>query len=315
MAERPRYPGGEINFPEINFQNINKKTIYIILLVIFGIWVLSGIYRVDPQEQGVVRLFGQYSSTTGPGLHYRFPWPIEQVDTPLVTLLREVRIGFSEEQSLMLTGDENIVDLDVVVQFQIKDSKQFLFEVRNPIETVQKAAESAIRFVIGRNSIDDALTDNKTAIQEATTQKLQQILDSYSAGISIVNVILQDVNHPNQVAEAFRDVASAIQDRSRRINEAEGYRNNIIPQARGEAEQLVREAEGYMEQRVRRAQGDASRFISVFEEYNKSRDVTRTRLYLETMVEILPGMDKYIIQSDQSGGIINLLNLNKGGGQ
>ena len=315
MVQKPRYPGGEIKFPEINLQNISKKTIYAILGGIVGIWILSGIYRVDPQEEGIVRRFGQYVSTTGPGLHYRLPWPIEQVDTPNVTELRSVSVGFAGEGSLMLTGDENIVDLDVIIQFRIKDSRQFLFEIRNPIETVEKASEAAIRFVIGRNSIDDALTENKTAIQFDTMVKLQQILDSYNVGIAIDNVILQDVQPPNQVAEAFRDVASAIQDRSTRINEAEGYRNNVIPQARGEAEQLVREAEAYMEQRVRRAEGDAARFISVYEEYSKSRDVTRTRMYLETMLEILPSMDIYIIQSEQSGGIINLLNLNKGGGQ
>lgn len=315
MQQKSRFPGGEFKFPEFNFQNISRKTVYMIIAGIIGIWIFSGIYRVNAEEEGVVRRFGKYVSSTGPGLHYHLPWPFESVDTPNVSEIQSVEIGFRAEESLMLTGDNNIVDLGVIIQFRIKNAVQYLFEVRDPIETVRKASESAIRSVIARNTIDDALTENKTAIQEATLEELQSILDSYNVGIFVQTVNLQDVQPPQQVAEAFRDVASAIQDRSTRINEAEGYRNIIIPQTRGEAEQMIRQAEGYREQRIRRSQGDAARFLSVLEEYNKAKNVTRTRLYIETMIEILPGIEKYIIQSGGNAGVLNLLNLNKGGGQ
>ena len=329
MHKKPRYPGGELNLPQFDFSSINRRTVYAIIGGIVVLWALSGIYSIDPQEEGVVRRFGKYVSTVGPGLHYHLPWPMEKVDKPKVEEAQSIEIGFRtvipgtatsparymqiDDESLMLTGDENIVDLDVIVQFRIKDAVQYLFNVRNPIETIRKASEAAIRFVIGKNTIDDALTENKTAIQDNTREKLQEILDSYEAGIYVLNVNLQDVQPPEQVAEAFRDVASAIQDKSRLINEAQGYRNNVIPKARGEAEQHIRHAEGYREERIRRAQGDIGRFLSILREYNKSKDVTRKRLYIETMEAILPGMEKFIIQTDENRGIINLLQLQKRG--
>ena len=328
MQKRPRYPRGEINLPQFDFRSIKPWMIYAVIAGVVVIWLMSGIYKVNPEEEGVVRRFGKYVGSTDSGLHYHWPWPFEKVDTPEVLEPKRIEIGFRtvspatstssatyrqiEDESLMLTGDENIVDLDVVVQYRIKDAYQYLFKVRNPESTVQKASEAAIRFVIGKNTIDDAMTENKMAIQDSTRAKLQEILDSYEAGIYVINVNLQDVGPPEQVADAFNDVTSAKQDKNRLVNVAEGYRNDIIPKARGEAEQRIRQAEGYREERIRRARGDIGRFLSILEEYNKSRDVTKTRLYIETMEAILPGMEKYIIQTDENGGILNLLQLNKG---
>jgi len=317
-------PRREINLPQFDLR-ITPRTILVGIGVLFVIWLLSGIYSVDQQEEGVVRRFGKYVGSTAPGLHYHLPWPIERVDKPKVEEIRSIVIGSQKVTastirymqasiaSLMLTGDENIVDLNMIVQFKIKDAPKYLFNVRNPVTAVGKASEAAIRFVMGRNGIDDALTENKTAIQDSTKKNLQDILDSYESGIYVLNVNLQDVQPPEPVADAFRDVASAIQDKNRRINEAQGYRNDIIPKARGEAEQRIKQAEAYKEQRILRAQGDIDRFLTVLMEYKKSKDVTKTRLYIETMEKILPGMEKYIIQSDEKGGILNLLQLQKGG--
>ncbi|MFC1553648.1 FtsH protease activity modulator HflK [candidate division KSB1 bacterium] len=330
MQQRPRYPGGDINLPQFDFQNLNRRTIYIIFGIIGVLWLLSGIYFVDPQEEGVVRRFGEFVNSYGPGIHYHLPWPMETVDKPKVEEVKSIEIGFRtispaagsssaiyrqiEEESLMLTGDENIVDLDLIVQFKIKNARDYLFNVRNPEATVSKAMEAAIRFVIGQNLIDNVLTENKTQIQVDTQINLQSILDLYNTGIHIIAVNLQDVQPPEEVSSAFTDVASAIQDKNRLINEADGYRNSIIPQARGEAEKQIRDAEAYKEERIKRSQGDADRFLSILQEYSKAKDVTRRRMYIETMEKILPGMDKYIIKSDGSGGILNLLNLQKGGG-
>ncbi len=328
MQQRQRYPGGEIKIPQFDFKNIDTKKLYMAGAAVVVLWILSGIYFVGQQEQGVVRRFGQYLETTGPGAHYKIPWPVDRVDKPKVEEIRGIEIGFRTlapgtatsparyvqvgEESLMLTGDENIVDLDVIVQYRISDAQNYLFKVRNPDQTVKNAAEAAIRSVIGKNTIDDALTDNKTVIQDNTLDELQEIVNSYSSGLYIVAVNLQDVQPPEEVADSFRDVARAIQDRSRLINEAEGYQNDIIPRSRGEAEQLIRQAEGYGEERVRRAEGDVDRFLAILVEYNTSKDVTKTRLYLETMESILPGMEKYIIHSENNGGVLNLLQLNKG---
>ena len=328
MQQKPRYPGGEINIPQFDFKSINPKIIYGAVAAIGVIWVLSGIYFVGQQEEGVVRRFGKFIEKVGPGPHYKLPWPMDKVDKPKVEEIRGIEIGFRtlspgtassparyqqvSEESLMLTGDENIVDLDVIVQYRIRDAVNYLFKVRNPDQTVRNAAEAAIRSVIGKNTIDDALTENKTAIQNNALLELQATLDEYEAGIYIVAVNLQDVQPPEEVADSFRDVARAIQDKNRLINEAQGYRNDLIPRTRGEAEQQIRQAEAYGEERVRRSQGDIDRFLSILLQYNKSKDVTKKRLYIETMEKILPGMEKYIIQSDNGGGILNLIQLNKG---
>jgi len=254
-------------------------------------WLLTGTYVVGPDEVGVVQTFGKHTSITQSGLNYHWPYPIETVQTPKVTEVKRVEIGFRtmgnnqyraiEKESLMLTGDENIVEL---------------------------------RTVIGKHKIDEALTSGKFLIQEETKDLLQSILDKYGSGILVVAVQLQDVSPPKQVRAAFKDVASAKEDKNRMINQAEGYRNDIIPKARGEAQAMISEAEGFREARVSRAEGEVARFNAMLVEYKKAKVVTRTRLYLETMEEILPNINKYIIPGGDGGNLLNLLNLNNKGG-
>jgi len=287
-------------------------------------WLLTGTYVVGPDEVGVVQTFGKHTSITQSGLNYHWPYPIETVQTPKVTEVKRVEIGFRtmgnnqyraiEKESLMLTGDENIVDAELIVQYKIKDAASYLFNFVKPVLTVREAAEASLRTVIGKHKIDEALTSGKFLIQEETKDLLQSILDKYGSGILVVAVQLQDVSPPKQVRAAFKDVASAKEDKNRMINQAEGYRNDIIPKARGEAQAMISEAEGFREARVSRAEGEVARFNSMLVEYKKAKMVTRTRLYLETMEEILPNINKYIIPGGDGGNLLNLLNLNNKGG-
>jgi membrane protease subunit HflK len=275
-------------------------------------WLLSGIYIVAPDQRGVVLRFGRVVRETDPGPHYRLPWPIERVLRPSVTAIRKEEIGFRtvevgpparyqevDAEALMLTGDENIVKLEFIVQYKVRaDSTgtgQFLFNVRDPEGTVRAAAEAAMREVVGRNAIDEVLTEGKQEVQVEAQRVLQQILDRYTSGIEVVTLKLQDVDPPDQVSDAFKDVISAQQDKERLINEARGYANDVVPRARGQAAQLVNEAEGYREAKVREATGTAKRFTAVQEEYAKAKDVTRKRLYLETMESILPNANKIVL--------------------
>lgn len=277
-----------------------------------GLWAASGIYIVAPDERGVVLRFGRVVRETDPGPHYRLPWPIEQVLRPSVTAIRKDEIGFRtidvgpparfrdvDAEALMLTGDDNIVKLDFIVQYKVRADAEgttdFLFNVRDPQEALRTAAEAAMREVVGRNAIDQVLTEGKEEIQVEAQRVLQQIVDQYDVGIEVVTVKLQDVDPPDQVSDAFKDVISAQQDRERMINEARGYANDVVPRARGQAAQILNEAEGYSGAKVREATGTAQRFVALQEEYAKAKDVTRRRLYLETMEEILPGMNKILM--------------------
>jgi membrane protease subunit HflK len=215
-----------------------------------------------------------------------------------------------EKESLMLTGDENIVDAEMIVQYKIKDPVSYLFKIVAPELTVREAAEASLRTVVGRNKIDETLTTGKFAIQEGTKLQLQSILDKYESGIHVVAVQLQDVSPPKEVIGAFKDVASAKEDKNRMINQAEGYRNDIIPKARGEAEAMIRDAEGFRDARIKRAEGDATKFTTILKEYKKAKSITEKRLYLETMEKVLPGIEKIIIPDKDSGNMLNLLNLN-----
>ena len=284
------------------------------------IWLLLGLYSVGPDEVGVVQRFGEYNRVVGSGLNYHFPYPIETVQTPKVTEVKRIEIGFRtvgknqyrtiEQESLMLTGDENIVDAELIVQYKIKDPIDYLFNFIGPELTLREASEASLRTVIGRHNIDEALTSGKLMIQEETKELLQIILDKYETGVIVVAVQLQDVSPPKQVIDAFKDVASAKEDKNRMINEAEGYRNDVIPKARGEAQAMIRKAEGFRESRIKRAEGDVAKFKAIVKEYNKAKDVTKERLYLEAMEEILPGIDKYIVPNGEDGNLLNLLNLN-----
>jgi len=284
------------------------------------LWMLTGIYVVGPDEVGVVQTFGKYSRAAQSGLNYHFPFPIEKVSTPKVTEVKRIEIGFRTvgknqyqtiaRESLMLTGDENIVDAEMIVQYKIKDPVAYTFNFIEPELTVRQAAEASLRTVVGRHNIDEALTSGKFMIQEESKELIQIILDKYDTGILVVAVQLQDVSPPEQVIAAFKDVASAKEDKNRMVNQAEGYRNDIIPKARGEAQAEIREAEGYKEARIARAEGDVSKFNAVLKEYRKSKQVTETRMYLETAEEILSNREKIIVPDGKEGSnLINLLNL------
>ena len=290
-----------------------------ILGIALVLWLLTGIYVVGPDEVGVVQTFGKYSRAGQSGLNYHFPYPIETVKTPKVTEVKRIEIGFRsvgnnqyktvELESLMLTGDENIVDAEMIVQYKIKDPVAYSFNFIQPELTVREASEASLRTVVGRHNIDEALTSGKFMIQEETKELVQTILDKYKTGILVVAVQLQDVSPPQQVIAAFKDVASAKEDKNKMINQAEGYRNDLIPKARGEAQSMIREAEGYKKARISRAEGDVAKFSAVLKEYRKAKGVTETRMYLETMEEILPKIEKIIIPDAESGNLINLLNL------
>tara|TARA_B100001248_G_scaffold122603_1_gene91813 strand:+ start:2619 stop:3590 length:972 start_codon:yes stop_codon:yes gene_type:complete len=304
----------EIEIPEFNFK------ITPVLIGILVIWLLTGIYVVGPDEVGVVRTFGEFTRVTQSGLNWKFPSPIETANTPKVTEVKRIEFGFRslkngqyrtvEKESLMLTGDENIVDAEMIVQYKIKDPVKYLFNIVEPELTVREAAEASLRTVVGRNKIDETLTTGKFTIQEETKEQVQSILDKYESGIHIVAVQLQDVSPPKEVIGAFKDVASAKEDKNRMINQAEGYRNDVIPKARGEAEAMIRDAEGFKESRIKRAEGDATKFTTILKEYKKAKSITEKRLYLETMEKVLPGIEKIIVPDKESGNMLNLLNLN-----
>lgn len=323
MATRRVMVGNqEVEIPEFNFKLMP------VVLAALAIWLLTGTYMVGPDEVGVVRTFGEHTRVAQSGLNWHFPVPIETVNTPKVTEVKRVEIGFRtlrngqyrtvEKESLMLTGDENIVDAEMIVQYKIKDPVAYLFNIVEPELTVREAAEASLRTVVGRNKIDETLTTGKFTIQEETKFQLQSILDLYESGIHVVAVQLQDVSPPKEVIGAFKDVASAKEDKNRMVNQAEGYRNDLIPKARGEAEAMIRAAEGFRESRIKRAEGDAAKFTTILQEYRKAKSITEKRLYLETMEKVLPGIEKIIIPDKDSGNILNLLNLNPGtekGGQ
>ncbi len=313
----------------LSFLQVGGSLIVVALIIILALWLGSGFYTVAPAERGVIRIFGRFSSEVGPGLHWRWPRPIGVVNAPKVEEIKRIELGFRTidpgpparyidrpEESLMITGDENIVDAEIIVQYKIKNAPNYLFNVRDVIGALGDASEAALRQVIGSKAIDEALTTGKADIQRETKELLQEIMDTYNAGISIVQVQLQDVTPPVEVVPAFKDVASAREDRSRLINEARGYQNDIIPEARGEAEKTIKEAEAYKEEKIKRAQGDADRFNEILAEYGKAKDITEKRLYLETMESILPGVRKFIIDSSASkGSLLQLLDLTSEGAE
>ena len=314
-AKRIIIGDSEISVPD----KLLSMGVFPIIVITIVIWLLLGLYSVGPDEVGVVQRFGKYDRVVGSGLNYHLPFPIEKVTTPKVTEVKRIEIGFRtvgknqyrtiEQESLMLTGDENIVDAELIVQYKIKEPIDYLFNFIGPELTLREASEASLRTVIGRHNIDEALTSGKFMIQEETKELLQITLDKYETGVIVVAVQLQDVSPPKQVIDAFKDVASAKEDKNRMINEAEGYRNDIIPKARGEAQAMIREAEGFRESRIKRAEGDVAKFKAIVKEYVKAKDVTKERLYLEAMEEILPGIDKYIVPNGEDGNLLNLLNL------
>ena len=291
----------------------------LIVVAVIALWMVTGFYRVQPGEQGVALLFGKFVQSTSPGLNYWFPTPIGEVIKPNVQRTNQITVGFRgagevggtagargtrdvPQESLMITGDLNVIDIDFIVQWRIKDAAKFLFAIRDPEATVKIVAESAMREVIGRTTLEDALTVRRQEVEQGTKEELQQILDSYQTGVFIADLKLQKVEPPSQVIDSFNDVQRARQDKERKQNEAEAYRNRVVPTARGEAARVTQEAEAYREKVVKDAEGEAKRFISVYESYRVAKDVTAKRIYLETLQEVLRGTDKVIIDSQSQGG-------------
>ena len=301
------------------------KPIGLILIILLFVWLASGLYRVGPDEQGVVLRFGKFIKTTQPGLHYHIPVPIESVQTPKVTKVNRIDIGFRSErdsgfstgggvadvpqESLMLTGDENIVNIDFSVFWVIKDAGKFLFEIQDPEGTVKAAAETAMREVIAKSDIQPILTEGRAKIEIETQEIIQSILDEYQSGIQVTQVQTQKADPPDQVIDAFRDVQAARADMERSKNEAEAYANDVIPRARGEAARIMQAAEAYKQKVVAQAEGEASRFVSIYNEYAKAKEVTQERMYLETMEKVLADIDKVIIEKNAGAGVVPYLPL------
>jgi membrane protease subunit HflK len=294
----------------------------LIAVVAVALWLASGFYRVQPDELGIELWFGKYTEQTAPGLHWRPPAPIASVLTPKVTRINTIDVGFRAgvegrqrsravaEEGLMLTGDENIIDIQYTVFWKIADPGLFLFNIVSPEATVKAAGESAMREVVGQMQANLALAEGRTRIETDTQRLMQRILDDYGAGVLVTQVQLRGVEPPQQVLDAFRDVQRAKADRERDRNQAEAYRNDIVPRARGEAQRVVQEAEAYKQQAIAHAQGEASRFISVYEAFRTAPDVTKQRLYLETMEIILRSNAKFIIDQPQGGaGVLPYLPL------
>jgi len=281
-----------------------KGLFFLIGAFILGAWLFTGIYKVLPDEAGVVLRFGKWVETTGTGLHYHLPAPIETVITPKVTSVNKIDVGFrnNTKERQMLTGDENIVDVQFSILWKIKDPARFLFNLRQPQElTIKSVAESAMREVVAKTRIQQIMTSEKQNIEIEVREIMQTVLDSYEGGIEITQVKMDTVSPPAQVAEAFNDVQKAEADRDKTINEAIKLQNEIVPKARGEAEKIFQEAEAYKAKVITQAEGESSRFLSVYEQYKLAKDVTRRRMYLETMEIVLGRTDKVIIEGKGSG--------------
>lgn len=314
------FPGGGSGGP-------GGRTILLAGLGAVALWLLTGFYQVAPTQVGINLVFGKYVGQTGEGLRYNFPWPIGQVIRPDVTSRRTIEIGMRTtdtsrsrvqqrpvaEEGLMLTGDENIVDISFEVQWEVNRAQahDYVFNLQNPDGTIRVVAESAMREIVGRRNIQAILTSDRAAIQDDVRQLMQTALNSYGAGVVIVQVNLLRVDPPQQVIDAFRDVQAARQDQDRMRNEAETYASRIVPEARGQAISVVQQAEGYRERSVNDAEGQAARFTSVYEQYRKAPAIIRERMYLETMENVLKDSDKVIIDQKGGQGVVPYLPLDQ----
>ena len=303
------------------------KGLIIAIIAVLTLWLgVGGTFKVEPSEQGIGLLFGKFSARFGPGLHWFPPSPIGTVYKPQVTLVNRVQVGFRSgqqgsrttaaravpQESLMLTGDENIIDVQSVVFWIINDAEKFLFNIRNPEQTVKDASEAALREIIGKNEFEFARTQGRAAIEREGKILIQTILDDYGAGIEVNRVQLQKIDPPGNVLDAFRDVQAARADKERAVNEATAYLNENVQKAEGEAQRIVKGAEAYKEQKIAISSGESQRFLSVYEQYLNDKSVTKRRLYLETMKSIMEGMDKVLIDSNLGGsGVVPYLPLNE----
>ncbi|MDR0882661.1 MAG: FtsH protease activity modulator HflK [Candidatus Adiutrix sp.] len=311
------------NLPKVGdvFNNFKlpggSRGFLILALAIAALWLASGCFTVEPAEVGLVKRFGQYVRLAEPGLNYHAPYPLEEVIKVNVNRTNRLVIGgnSASEETMMLTQDENIADIMFVVQYRVSNPQDFAFNVFNPEKAIIDASTSAMREVIGRNTIDDALTEKRLAIQGDTMETLQTMLNRYKLGVLVQNVELQDVHVPKEVSQAFRDVTSAREDSSRSVNEAHGYANEVKPQAEGQAFAIEAAAQAYAAQRVELAEGESARFKSLVAEYQKAPAITRRRLLLETMDQVMPGAEKVFLPGEISQSILPHLGLRPGGNQ
>ncbi len=308
---------------------ITRKTVGVVGAIVVGLSLFfTGLYMVNPEEVGVIQRFGKYLKTTEPGLHFKLPFGVDELTKVKVKHVFKEEFGFRtispgvntrfssknfSKESLMLTGDLNIADVEWIVQYRVKDPRNFLFNIRSIRRTIQNLSESSMRLIVGDRSVDEVIVLNRREIAFACREFLQEKLDEYNAGIEVVTVNLQNVNPPESVKPAFNAVNSAKQEQEKIINNAWQQYNKIIPEAEGKALQTIEQAEGYAVNRTNRATGDASLFTQIFNEYKKAKSVTKTRMYLETMNEVLPKLNHiYLVDEDQKG-VLPLLNLDKGG--
>ena len=313
-----------IKFRKINknTNNFNGGTLKLALGIIAALWLASGFYQVQTNEQGVVLRFGKYVNTTNPGLHYHLPYPIETVTKVSMTQERSINLGVAESgrannvsraftESHMLTGDENIVDINLTVVWRIKNAKDYLFNMRSPEQTVSVAAQSVLREIVGQSQMMPIISGDRGKVEEDTKFELQKVLDDFGSGIEIVRVKLQKADPPKQVVDAFNEVQRAKADMERYKNEAEAYRNEVVPNARGQASQILQSAEAYKEAVVNKAKGEAERFNSVYQAYKKGKEVTAKRLYLETLENVLKNSEKIILDPSTKGNnVLPMLPLN-----
>jgi len=285
----------------------------VLVALVLGVWLASGFYIVDAASRGVVLTFGRYAEETNPGLRWRLPYPIQSNEIVNLAQVRTLEVGYRNsvktkvlKESLMLTDDENIVDLQFAVQYIVRDAKDFQFNIRRPDETAMQAAESAMREIIGKSKMDAILYESREAIQVSSQQLMQQILDRYKTGITVSRITIQSAQPPEQVQAAFDDAVKAGQDRERQKNEGQAYARDVIPKASGTASRLTQEAEGYKQRVIANAEGEASRFRQVLTEYAKAPAVTRERIYIETMQQVLSSTSKIIVDTKGSGNLLYL---------
>ncbi|MCK5012685.1 MAG: FtsH protease activity modulator HflK [Candidatus Omnitrophica bacterium] len=306
----------------------NKWLPMFIIFFLFGFFALTSFYSVDQGEVGVIRRFGKYTKTTQPGLHWKLPFNIDKLDKVRIERVFKEEFGFRtlkagvstkyssksyDEEALMLTGDLNVLDVSWIVHFKIKDPIHLLFNVRNPRETVRNLSEAAMRQVIGDYSVNEAITTRKNEINQEVKNLLQKALDNYKSGVQIDKIELQEVLPPSVVKASFNEVNEAEQEREKVINQSWEAYNKVIPKARGQAEKTIREAEGYALARVAKARGDAAKFLDTWNAYKSAKEVTKRRLYLETLEEIIPKVGKIFIFEPEANSILPLLNLSEGG--
>jgi membrane protease subunit HflK len=317
----------QFDFSKFRFPNISFRTIrWVIIGVILIIFLVSSVFTVNPEEIGVIQRFGKYTRVVSPGLNFKLPFGIETVKkVPVERQLKE-EFGFRtkapgvrteyvsrafQQESLMLTGDLNAGEVEWIVQFRISDPYRFLFKVRNAISTFRDMNEALMREVVGDRSVSEVLTIGRVEIANTVTTKLQELCDQYETGIKVDQVVLQDVNPPDPVKPAFNEVNEAQQEREKLINQARSEYNKVIPKARGDASRIIEEARGYAVERVNQSRGEATRFNSIFKEYIKAPEVTRQRIYLETMNDILPRVGRKLITDEDTTGVLPLFQFTK----